>query len=108
MPVGVSRKPSSTRRLRLPDVPWLSPDAFIFRQVAIIASREGCGVSGREDRAAREAMIATCRKMNASGLNQGTSGNLSLRVEEGFLLTPTGMDYDALTPEDIVLMRLDG
>jgi len=65
-------------------------------------------VSGRDDRASREAMIATCRKMNASGLNQGTSGNLSLRVEEGFLLTPTGMDYDALTPEDIVLMRLDG
>ncbi|NTX34094.1 class II aldolase/adducin family protein [Myxococcus sp. CA033] len=53
-------------------------------------------------------MIATCRKMNAAGLNQGTSGNLSLRVAEGFLLTPTGMDYDALAPEDIVLMRLDG
>jgi L-fuculose-phosphate aldolase len=58
--------------------------------------------------ALREAMIATARRMNASGLNQGTSGNLSVRVEEGFLVTPTGMDYDALVPEDLVLMRMDG
>ena len=58
--------------------------------------------------ALREAMIATARKMNASGLNQGTSGNLSQRVEDGFLVTPTGMDYDALVPEDLVLMRFDG
>ena len=60
------------------------------------------------DRALREAMIATARRMNATGLNQGTSGNLSLRVEEGFLVTPTGMDYEALEPEDIVFMRMDG
>jgi L-fuculose-phosphate aldolase len=58
--------------------------------------------------ALREAMIATARKMNASGLNQGTSGNLSVRVEDGFLVTPTGMDYDGLVPEDLVLMRFDG
>jgi L-fuculose-phosphate aldolase len=58
--------------------------------------------------ALREAMIATARKMNASGLNQGTSGNLSQRVEEGFLITPTGMDYEAMVPEDLVLMRFDG
>lgn len=56
----------------------------------------------------REALIATARRMNASGLNQGTSGNISHRVEEGFLVTPTGMEYDALRPEDIVLMRFDG
>ena len=56
----------------------------------------------------REAMIATARRMNASGLNQGTSGNLSQRVEEGFLITPTGMDYEAMVPEDLVLMRFDG
>jgi L-fuculose-phosphate aldolase len=61
-----------------------------------------------EHRALREAMIATARKMNTAGLNQGTSGNLSVRVEGGFLLTPTGMEYDALVPEDLVLMRFDG
>jgi L-fuculose-phosphate aldolase len=53
-------------------------------------------------------MIATARRMNATGLNQGTSGNLSLRVDGGFLVTPTGMDYEALEPEDIVFMRMDG
>ena len=56
----------------------------------------------------REELIATARRMNASGLNQGTSGNLSVRVEGGFLLTPTGMDYERLEPEDLVLMRMDG
>jgi L-fuculose-phosphate aldolase len=61
-----------------------------------------------EHRALRETMIATARRMNASGLNQGTSGNLSQRVEGGFLVTPTGMDYEALEPEDLVLMRMDG
>jgi L-fuculose-phosphate aldolase len=65
-------------------------------------------MSGREHLALREEMIATARKMNASGLNQGTSGNLSQRVEGGFLLTPTGMDYDSLEPEDLVVMRMDG
>ena len=58
--------------------------------------------------APREAIIATARRMNASGLNQGTSGNLSHRVEGGFLVTPTGLEYDSLRPEDIVLMRFDG
>jgi L-fuculose-phosphate aldolase len=56
----------------------------------------------------REAIISAGRRMNASGLNQGTSGNLSHRVENGFLVTPTGMEYDVLRPEDLVLMRFDG
>ncbi|RKH00995.1 class II aldolase [Corallococcus sp. CA053C] len=53
-------------------------------------------------------MVATARRMNTSGLNQGTSGNLSQRVEGGFLLTPSGMNYETMTPEDLVLMRFDG
>lgn len=56
----------------------------------------------------REVIIATARRLNPSGLNQGTSGNLSHRVDDGFLVSPTGMDYDALRPEDIVFMRFDG
>jgi L-fuculose-phosphate aldolase len=53
-------------------------------------------------------MIETARAMNRAGLNQGTSGNLGHRVEDGFLVTPSGMDYDRLAPADIVLMRFDG
>lgn len=39
------------------------------------------------------------------GLNRGTSGNLSVRLPGGFLITPTGIPYDALTAADVV--RLD-
>jgi L-fuculose-phosphate aldolase len=65
-------------------------------------------MSGLEHLGQREAIIATARRMNSSGLNQGTSGNLSHRVDSGFLITPTGMEYEVLRPEDIVLMRFDG
>ncbi len=56
----------------------------------------------------RREIIANCLKMNTSGLNQGTSGNLSVRWGEGLLVTPSGIAYDALQPEDIVYMKLDG
>lgn len=59
-------------------------------------------------RALRQEIIATARRMNACGINQGKSGNLSHRVPEGFLVTPTGMDYDTLEPADIVPMGFDG
>lgn len=60
------------------------------------------------DKAQREEMVAICRKMNSSGINQGTAGNLSLRVGKGFLITPSGLPYDTMTPEDIVEMDFDG
>ena len=56
----------------------------------------------------RRDIIAHCLKMNSSGLNQGTSGNLSVRWADGMLVTPSGVAYDALQPEDIVFMKLDG
>jgi L-fuculose-phosphate aldolase len=59
-------------------------------------------------RALRQEIIATARRMNALGINQGKSGNLSHRIPEGFLVTPTGMTYDALRPADIVEMGFDG
>lgn len=56
----------------------------------------------------RRAMVDTCRRMNATGLNQGTSGNLSARHAEGFLVTPTSLPYDAMEPGDLVAMGFDG
>lgn len=57
-------------------------------------------------------LIDTARRMAAAGLSKGTAGNVSVRAERngesGFLITPTGMAYDSLTPDDIVFMRLDG
>lgn len=46
--------------------------------------------------------------MNRLGINQGTSGNLSVRIAEGFLITPSGLAYDKTRPEDMVQMGLDG
>jgi L-fuculose-phosphate aldolase len=56
----------------------------------------------------RQGIIATCREMNQSDLNQGTSGNVSHRIDGGLLITPTSLPYDAMTPEDIVEMGFDG
>ncbi len=56
----------------------------------------------------RREMIATCIFMNDKGINQGTSGNLSVRVDGGFLMTPSGVPYAEMVPEDIVMMHLDG
>lgn len=55
----------------------------------------------------RREMIATCLRMNAAGLNIGTAGNLSVRVDGGFLVTPTGVDYELMKPEQIVAMDFD-
>ena len=57
---------------------------------------------------ARKAIIAACLEMNRSGLNQGTSGNISLRWGDGVLITPTSLPYDRMTPDDIVFLDWDG
>ena len=62
----------------------------------------------QDDLAQRRAMVDTCRRMNAGGINQGTAGNLSLRDRDGFLITPTSLPYDRMEPEDIVRMGFDG
>jgi L-fuculose-phosphate aldolase len=60
----------------------------------------------------RRRLIGTARRMAPAGLNRGTAGNLSARVrengEDGYLITPSGLDYGALAPGDIVFMRPDG
>jgi len=61
----------------------------------------------QDERAIRQGMIDTCLRMNASGINQGTSGNLSRRSGEGFLITPSSMPYDVMQPGDIVAMGFD-
>jgi L-fuculose-phosphate aldolase len=60
------------------------------------------------DLEARQAIIDACIEMNAVGINQGTSGNISLRHGDGMLISPTSTPYDTLEPEDIVFMGWDG
>ena len=53
-------------------------------------------------------IIATALAMNARGINRGKSGNVSARIEGGFLVTPSGLAYEATVPEDIVEMSHAG
>jgi len=45
--------------------------------------------------------------MSRLGINKGTAGNISARVEGGLLISPTGVAYDAMTPQMVVKMRWD-
>lgn len=65
------------------------------------------------ERSLRQAVIDTCLALDAKGINQGTSGNVSVRCESGnpnagFYLTPTSIPYATMRPEDLVHVALDG
>ena len=55
----------------------------------------------------RQSIVDQCRWMNASGLNQGTSGNISVRLGESMLITPSATPYETMTGEMIAAMPLD-
>jgi len=56
----------------------------------------------------RVSLIESALAMNASGINQGSSGNLSVRTEDGMLITPSGLPYASLEPDDVVSVSMDG
>jgi L-fuculose-phosphate aldolase len=56
----------------------------------------------------RNAIIDKCRWMNASGLNQGTSGNISARHGDTMLISPSATPYDVMTPEMVAAMPIAG
>ena len=59
--------------------------------------------------ALRMAVIDTAREMNRRGINVNKSGNVSARTSGGrsFFITPTGIPYESLEPDDIVEVSLD-
>ena len=59
------------------------------------------------DKPLRHEVISTALKMNMAGINQGKSGNVSARTSSGYIVTPTGIAYEKLKPEDIVAMVID-
>ena len=62
----------------------------------------------RDDHDKRQAIVDACRRMNTLGINQGTSGNISARHGDGLLITPTSVPYEAMTPDQIVFMEMNG
>ncbi|MFF9572139.1 class II aldolase/adducin family protein [Streptomyces sp. NPDC014685] len=55
-----------------------------------------------------DGVVATARRTAAEGLVVGTSGNVSARVGDTVLVTPSGVPYDRLGPQDIVGVDLAG
>ena len=58
--------------------------------------------SGLDEADLRLALVGAMARLDALGLNRGSTGNLSVRVGEGMLITPTGMGAADLRPEDLV------
>ena len=56
----------------------------------------------------RAELLAIAQQLAALGLNKGTSGNVSVRHEDGFLITPSGMDVAEMQTSSMVIMSMDG
>ena len=56
----------------------------------------------------RSALLKVTQQLSALSLNKGTAGNVSVRHEDGFLITPSGMDVSDMTPKSMVKMNFDG
>ena len=65
-------------------------------------------MAATEEEAVRQAIIGACLSMNYNGINQGTAGNISIRWENGLLITPSGLPYDEMKIDDIVFMNMNG
>jgi L-fuculose-phosphate aldolase len=57
---------------------------------------------------ARRALTESARRLDAHGLNVNASGNLSVRLGEGILVTPSGVAPAAMDPDDCVLLDAAG
>ena len=63
---------------------------------------------GKGEKAVRTALVEALRDMNRLGINQGTSGNISVRHGDAMLISPSATPYDTMQPEDIAAMPIEG
>jgi L-fuculose-phosphate aldolase len=60
-------------------------------------------------REARGEVVRVARQLRERGLAVGTSGNVGIRLDDGRIaITPSSMEYDELTVEDVVIVEADG
>lgn len=71
-------------------------------------SAEASAPHAAEEMAARAAIVATAQEMSRRGLSPGRSGNVSQRWHDGMLITPTGLPYGDMQPEDIACVGPEG
>lgn len=60
------------------------------------------------ERDARDALCAAYRQLEARGLTSGTAGNISVRYDEGMIISPAGASASKIAPEQFVNTTLDG
>jgi L-fuculose-phosphate aldolase len=65
-------------------------------------------VSAAEEAAGRPRSSTAARRLEALGLNQGTAGNVGLRIEGGLLVTPSAVPPAELEADDVVALDADG
>jgi L-fuculose-phosphate aldolase len=56
----------------------------------------------------RAQLLGIAQQLSELGLNKGTSGNVSVRHEDGFLITPSGMNVTEMQTSSMVMMSMDG
>jgi len=61
-----------------------------------------------EEARRRRELAGAARRLPSLGLTQGTSGNLSMRLGDGLLITPSAVEYDGMEPDELVALDLDG
>jgi L-fuculose-phosphate aldolase len=72
------------------------------------AERGRRGDMAVKEKELRAAIVAQCRALNAAGLNQGAAGNISARLGEALLITPSAIPYHVMRPDMLALMPLNG
>ncbi|PPL20226.1 class II aldolase/adducin family protein [Microterricola pindariensis] len=65
-------------------------------------------INAEYERSLRTAVINACQRMVSSKLVYGTAGNVSIRVGDRILISPSSVPYSELTPELICEVGLDG
>ncbi|AFM19818.1 ribulose-5-phosphate 4-epimerase-like epimerase or aldolase [Mycolicibacterium chubuense NBB4] len=56
----------------------------------------------------RQQVVDACRFLSRSGLVVGTAGNVSIRVDDVVVISPSGVDYEAMSAADVGIHDLDG
>jgi L-fuculose-phosphate aldolase len=56
----------------------------------------------------RQQVVDACRHLSRSGLVVGTAGNVSIRVDDLVVISPSGVDYEAMSARDVGIHDLDG
>ncbi|WP_354527538.1 class II aldolase/adducin family protein [Nakamurella sp. UYEF19] len=56
----------------------------------------------------RQEVVEACQYLSDNGLVVGTAGNVSIRVDDRVVISPSGVNYQGMTAADVVVVSMDG